>query len=329
MKEQDEDDLVWEIDGTDTSRRRSTTSTTVQHVHGRSALNVRIVLIAVLALIVGLLSYWAVSQWQIYDAQESVRALIRSQDSAAFAGDVEEVRASLAADDPAWVDWILAQARAERASPLPDPDLVPQVGTPEIVFASLNLEEADVQVYRSFTDASGAVFRYRFDQRYRRIDGQWRRVPVPASLWGVTKAFYGSRLAMQYAEANDDFVSQDLGPEIERLLVRWCSGQPCPGDSFPIRISFVTDLVPIGLTDDGLETGHFLTPRLGGYPIGEAAVERYRLRLTVWSYLEVAERLYLDAAGQPDQARIEFVGVCLRILPGDRDPLACADAGVR
>ena len=46
-------------------------------------------------------------------------------------------------------------------------------------------------------------------------------------------------------------------------------------------------------------------------------------------YLEVAERLYLDAAGQPDQARIEFVGVCLRILPGDRDPLACADAGVR
>ncbi len=325
----DDDDLVWEIGSGESSNRRAPTVGTVQHVHGRSSLNARLILVTVGVLLIALLAYWAVSQWQIYSAQEAIRALIRQEDAAAYARDVEGVRASLAGDDPVWEEWILQQVNAGQASPLPDPELSAQPGDPETAFISFNLQEAHVQVYRSFKDASGAPFRYRFDQRYQQVDGEWKRVPIPASYWGERMSFFGSRLALRFDAADENLLTKEIGPEAEKLLVRWCSGQPCADEALPVRISFVSDLAPIGLTDATLGAGQFLTPRLAGHPIGQVAVDRFLRQVQVWSYRGVAGRTYLTDAGEPDAARIDMVGVCLGILPGSRDPQTCIALGVR
>ena len=325
----DDDDLIWEIGSGETSNRRAPSVGTVQHVHGRSSLNARLLLITVGIVLVGLLIYWAVSQWQIYNAQESIRALIRREDAAAYARDVDGVRASLASGDPAWEEWILQQVMAGQASPLPDPDLSAEPGEPETVFIFFNLEEAHVQVYRTFKDISGAPFRYRFDQRYQQVDGEWKRVPIPDSYWGDRLSFFGSRLALRFSAADESLLTKDIGPEIERLLVRWCSSQPCADETLPVRIGFVSDLAPVGLTEATPGDGQFLTPRLAGHPIGQVAVDRFLRKLQVWSYRGVAERTYLTDTGEPDTARIDLVGVCLGILPGSRDPQTCTAIGVR
>lgn len=329
QESKDEDDLVWEIGGVESSKPRTSTTSTVQRIRGRFSFDARLILGAVGALFACLIGYWAVSQWQINSAQEAVRALVRQEDAAAYARDVDGVRASLASDDPAWEDWIVQQVLAGQASPLPDPGLSPQVSVPETTFLSLDLEEAHVQVYRSFKDASGATFRYRFDQRYRQIDGEWMRVPIPADYWGERMSFFGSRLALRFDAADEDLLTKDIGPDVERLLVRFCSGQPCADEALPVRISFVSELAPVGLTDAGLGDGIFLTPHLAGHPIGANAVERFRLQLKVYGFRRIAERTYLTESGAPDAATIERIGVCLGILLGSRDPQACAAIGVR
>lgn len=325
----DEDDLVWEIGGEESPKRRTSTTSTVQRIRGRFSFDARLILGTIGILFACLIGYWAVSQGQINSAQEAVRALVRQEDAAAYARDIDGVRASLASDDPAWEDWIVQQALAGQASPLPDPELSPQVGVPETTFVSLSLEEAHVQVSRSFQDASGATFRYRFDQRYRQIDGQWKRVPIPPAYWGERLSFFGSRLALRFDAADEDLLTRDIGPDVERLLVRFCSGQPCAEEALPVRISFVADLAPVGLTDGVLGNGTFLTPHLAGHPIGANAVERFRLQLQVYGFRRVAERTYLTESGAPDAAYIERVGVCLGIFSGSRDPQACAAIGVR
>lgn len=325
----DDDDLVWEIGSGESSNRRAPTVGTVQHVRGRSSLNARLILITVGVVFVALVGYWAISQWQIYNAQEAIRALIRREDEAAYDRDVDAVRATMAGDDPVWVEWILQQVRAGQASPLPDPGLTSEPGDPETVFVTFDVEEAHVQVYRSFRDASGELFRYRFDQRYRKSEGEWKRVPIPTAYWGERMSFFGSRLALRFDSADEELLTKDIGPEIERLLVRWCSGQPCADEALPVRISFVSDLAPVGLTDATLGAGQFLTPHLAGHPIGQVAVDRFLRQLQVWSYRSVAVQTYLIDGRDPDTVRIDMVGVCLGILPGSRDPQACTAMGVR
>lgn len=324
-KGSEDDDLVWQI-GDDTQGRSRPVAE--QHVRGRSRLNANIVLIGIGLAVLALAAFWAYRWSAAQSAQATLREHITAEDQAARARDAEALLARADGADPTLTAWLQALAGSGLAAPTPDLGLAPLATAPELSFIALG-DLSQVQVIRSYSDAEGAVYRYGFDQFYaRRADG-WQRVAPAAGYWGTVETFWGSRIAIAYTEPDRDLVVDDVGPHIERILVRLCSTEPCVAAAFPIRISLDATYSPEYVVEGGWRDGRFLSPRIAGMPADGPTRERYRRHLAGWAYLQAASGMYLDASGTPDTARLTLVGVCLGALPGERDLQACLNAGIR
>ncbi len=325
-KNNDDDDLVWQI-GSDVDSARP--STTVQHVHGRSNRSFVGIVIGAAVLVVALIGFWVYRLVTAQTAQAEIRSVLQAEEQAARDRDAEAALALTVADDPDWSAWVRALAEAGLAAPAPDPGLTATDAALETTFVSLEDTTAHVRVIRTYADAQGDRFRYGFDQFYARDGTGWRRTPPSSEFWGATETFWGSRLAITFAEPDRDLVLKDLGPDIEKTLVYWCSSQPCPAEAFPIIVTLEPAYPAKYVTDGGIASGHWLSPRLAGVPVDTVSRDRYRLGLSGWIYSGVAAQTYLDASGQPDYRKIELVGVCVGAIPGARDLKACLEAGVR
>jgi len=324
-KGSEDDDLVWQIGDAEPGRSRPVAE---QHVRGRSRLNANIVLIGVGLAVLALAAFWVYRWSTAQNAQAALREHITAEDQAARARDAEALLARAASADPALSAWLQTLAGAGLAAPTPDLGLTPTASDPELSFVTLG-DVAQVQVIRTYRDADGVAYRYGYDQFYERRANGWQRMPAPDTYWGTPDTFWGSRVAIVYAGPDRDLVVDDVGPHIERVLVRLCSSLSCVAEVFPIRISLDVAYPPEYVLEGGWREGRFLSPRIAGMPVDGPTLERYRQNLTGWAYLQAASRMFLDETGAPDVDRLTLVGVCIGALPGERDLQACLDAGIR
>lgn len=326
MSKNDDDDLIWQIGNSEPTR---STATVEQHVKARISLNLTAILIGCAGIVVALIAFWVFRWWSAQNAQAELRAVIVAEEQAARERNPSALAALSAADDAAWVDWQRALAEVGLSAPLPDPGLRASAETPEIVFVSLDGQRAHIRATRAYVASDGATFRYGADQFYQRSDGAWRRVPPSTTYWGTRETFWGSRIGIDYPAADADLIAKEVGPYIESILVRLCSTQPCPPERFPIRITLEQGYPADSVDASGLTPGRFLSPHFAGAPADARTLDWYRNGLARWVYAGFADQMYVDANGAPDPARIELIGVCLGIVPGERDLKACLEAGLR
>ncbi len=316
----DDDDLVWQIGSVEQTG-------SVQHVKGRLSVNVAWILGACAALALALIGFWVYRFWTAQTAQSEIRAVIEDEDAAARRRDADALLALSETDAPGWVAWQQALATTGASVPRPDPGLTPNAAPPEIAFVDLSESLTRVQVTRTFTDGEGNAYRFSYDQFYRRAGDAWRRTPPPADYWGATEIFWGAHVGITYSQPDKDLIVDDVGPSVEKMLVRLCSTQPCVQEMFPIRLELRSAYAAILAIDPPLN-GVFLSPRLAGVPADSSALDRYRLNIKGWTYWTAATAMYQNESDEYDEDRITLIGVCVGALPGKRDLKACVAEGI-
>lgn len=320
MRKNDDDDLVWQIGSIEQTG-------SVQHVKGRLSVNVAWILGACAALALALIGFWVYRFWAAQTAQAEIRAVVVGEDEAARQRDAAGLLALSETDAPGWVAWQQALAATGAPVPRPDPGLTPSTAEPELAFVDLGDAVARVQVTRTFNDVDGNAYRFSYDQFYRRTDDAWRRTPPPADYWGATETFWGAHVGITYTQPDKALIVDDIGPSVEKMLVRLCSTQPCIQEMFPVHLELRSAYTAI-LAVDPPVNGVFLSPRLAGVPADSGALDRYRLNLKGWTYWTVATAMYQNGSGDYDEERITRIGVCVGALPGKRDLKACVAEGI-
>lgn len=316
MKQSDQDDVHWEIDGGGNGASDALGATgRLPKRKSRSGVAAITVVVGAISL---LLIYLVYTRWQLAVVEQHITAVVREDDRSFQRDNAGVVASPSEPTDP----------MASGANPDPGLERDPSDDSPAVTIASATTNSAQVLVTRRFRNADGVIFLYNFAQFYSLDGGNWKRIPPPLDYWGDKGNYYGARLGVDFWEPDREMVEGHVGPYVDALLVRLCEIQACPPGLFPWRLQYRRN-------DRGDQASSYVpgatvvdSPQLAGFPVGEQSQERYLNGVSGLVYSQIANQMYLLESGEPDIQRILLVGGCIGAFDGKPDVSSCSEAGI-
>ncbi len=182
-------------------------------------------LLALLVLTaVGLSATWYISRQGWQRLSGDVEALIRYEEEAAYAGDVNRALSVQDSDNRDWLAVRRDDFEAGRPAPQPLPMLT--LVTHAFVVDSLTALDGDfvtAQVRREFVTPEGQALTFTLPQFYRRrgLD-DWQHTAPPGQYWGNWVDWRGQYLQVRHAERDAAFVAA-VAPRLEVWLAQTCA----------------------------------------------------------------------------------------------------------